>query len=152
MPRRPIPQRFSRCEYSMTRRRGATMVEMAIVCSVFMMLLMGVMEFGRAMWAREVITSAAREGARYAVVHGANSANPSGPGQNDPKVDAQVRRHCYGLDGSRLTITSSWPLGRNDNSSTVKIEVRYVFVSAAGALIGRRETPMRAASEMLIAR
>lgn len=128
------------------------MVEMALICSVFLMLLLGTVEMARAMWSREVISAAAREGARYAIVHGANSANPSGPGQNDPKVEARVRRHCYGLDTSAVTVTSSWPLGRNDNSSTVKVEVRYQFTSAAGALIGRRRMELSAASEMLIAR
>jgi Flp pilus assembly protein TadG len=133
-------------------RRGATMVEMALICGVFLMLLLGMVEIARAMWAREVITSAAREGARYAIVHGANSANPSGPGQNDPAVEARVRRHCYGLEPGRITVTSSWPLGRNDNSSTVKVQVRYAYTSAAGALIGRRNMELSAASEMLIAR
>lgn len=136
----------------MSRRRGTTMVEMAMICSVFLLLLLGTVELARAMWSREVITAAAREGARYAIVHGSHSANPSGPGNNDPAVEARVRRHCYALDPSRLTITSSWPLGRNDNSSTVKVEVKYRFTSAAGALIGRRETLLTAASEMLIAR
>jgi hypothetical protein len=58
------------------------------------------------------------------------------PGQNDPAVEARVRRHCYGLEPGRITVTSSWPLGRNDNSSTVKVQVRYAYTSAAGALIG----------------
>jgi Flp pilus assembly protein TadG len=128
------------------------MVEMALVCSVFFLLLMGMVEMARVMWAREVITAAAREGARYAVVHGAGSSNPSGPGQNDPAVEARVRQHCYGLDRDRIVVTSSWPLGRNDNSSTVNIEVRYVFTSAAGALIGRRSIELNAKSEMLISR
>ena len=134
------------------RRRGATIVEMALICTVFFAIFIGIVEMGRVAWAREVITAAAREGARYAIVHGAGSGNPSGPGQNDAAVERRVRQHCYGLQAEAVTVASSWPLGRNDNSSTVKIEVRYVFVSAAGALIGRRQTPMRAASEMLIAR
>lgn len=113
---------------------------------------MGTVEIARAIWAREVITAAAREGARYAIVHGATSANPSGPGQNDPAVEARVRQHCYGLEPNRIVVTSSWPLGRNDNSSTVNIEVRYQFTSAAGALIGKRSIELRARSEMLISR
>ena len=134
------------------RRRGAAMVEMAVACTVFLMLLLGIVEMARVSWARQVITAAAREGARYAVVHGAGSANPSGPGQNDAAVEARVRHHCYGLQAERVRVASSWPLGRNDSSSTVKIEVHYQFTSAAGALIGRRNIPLVAHSEMLISR
>lgn len=134
------------------RHRGATLVEMALVSLILFALLIGIVEMGRVAWAREVITSAAREGARYAIVHGAGSNNPSGPGENDAAVEARVRKHCYGLQPSAVTVTSSWPLGRNDARSTVKVEVRYLFTSAAGALIGRRTIPLIASSEMLISR
>ena len=128
------------------------MIEMAVVCTVFLMVLIGIVEMARAAWAREVITAAAREGARYAIVHGAGSGNPSGPGQNDPAVEQRVRSHCYGLQPDAVTVTSSWPLGRNDAGSTVKIEVRYQFKSAAGALIGKSQIDLVATSEMIISR
>ena len=47
------------------RRRGATIVEMAIVGGVFLMLLIGIVEMGRVAWAREVITAAARNFRRH---------------------------------------------------------------------------------------
>jgi len=52
-----------------TRRRGVTIVEFAIVCILCLMLLFGVIEYGRAMWLNQLMDNAAREGARYAVVH-----------------------------------------------------------------------------------
>src|SRR4051794_34439486 len=55
-------------------RRGAAAVEMAMVAPLLFTLLLGSIEFGRAMMAGNVLTSAAREGARVAVVPGgANS-------------------------------------------------------------------------------
>lgn len=53
----------------MTRRtqRGATLVEAALVLLIFFVFLMAIMEFGRACNIYQVLTNAAREGARFAV-------------------------------------------------------------------------------------
>lgn len=50
-------------------RSGAVLVEMAFVVVIFLMLLFGVLEYCRFLFVRQVVTNAAREGARYAVVH-----------------------------------------------------------------------------------
>src|SRR5262249_46493306 len=47
--------------------KGAEMVEMAFVVLIFLVLMMGVFEFGRAFNIYQNITNAAREGARFAV-------------------------------------------------------------------------------------
>ena len=50
--------------------RGSAMVEFAIVAAlIFIPLVFGVIEFGRLIWAKNMITSAAREGVRYSIVH-----------------------------------------------------------------------------------
>ena len=46
------------------RERGAAAVEMAIVLPVLIMLLGGIVEFGRALYTQNMATNAAREGAR----------------------------------------------------------------------------------------
>jgi Flp pilus assembly protein TadG len=50
-------------------RRGATIVESALVLSVFLMLLFGMFEYCRFLLVLHVSNNAAREGARYAVVN-----------------------------------------------------------------------------------
>ena len=50
-----------------TSERGTAIVESAIILPVFFMLLFGVFEAGRFMNTQQVLTNAAREGARYAV-------------------------------------------------------------------------------------
>ena len=50
-------------------RRGATVVECAVVLSVFLMLLFGMFEYCRFLMVLHVTNNAAREGARYAVVN-----------------------------------------------------------------------------------
>ena len=53
--------------------RGATLVEFALVMPVFVTLLLGIVEFGRAMMVNQLVTEAARQGARLAVL--ANTTN-----------------------------------------------------------------------------
>lgn len=52
--------------------RGATLVEYSIALTVFLTSMFGVIEFGRAIWAHNALSDAARRGARYAVLHSAN--------------------------------------------------------------------------------
>ena len=48
--------------------RGQALVELALILPILLMLLLGIFEFGRAWNTKQVITDAAREGARLAVV------------------------------------------------------------------------------------
>ena len=46
------------------RRRGAALVEMALVLPIFVSVVLGIVEFGRAMMVAQLLTNASREGAR----------------------------------------------------------------------------------------
>jgi Flp pilus assembly protein TadG len=48
---------------------GQALVEMALILPVLLLLALGIVEFGRAFNAKQVVTDAAREGARHAVVN-----------------------------------------------------------------------------------
>lgn len=48
--------------------KGQALVEMAIVLPLLLLLVMGIFEFGRAMYIKNTLTHAARAGARTAVV------------------------------------------------------------------------------------
>jgi Flp pilus assembly protein TadG len=63
--------------------RGAAAVEFALILPVIILLLFGIIEFGRAWNVKQVLTDAAREGARVAAVN--NSILPAGD------IDALVR-------------------------------------------------------------
>lgn len=56
-------------------RRGAAMVEMAVCFPVFMLMLLGIIEFGRGMMVAQLLTSAASEGCREAIIDGATTAD-----------------------------------------------------------------------------
>ncbi len=57
-------------KYKMSKARtGAAMVEMAFVLVIFLMLFMGIIEYGRYYYLVQMANNAVREGARYSVVH-----------------------------------------------------------------------------------
>ena len=54
----------------MEKRWGAALVEMALVLPIFFAVVLGIIEFGRAMMVGQLATNAAREGARLAILDG----------------------------------------------------------------------------------
>jgi len=63
------------------RIRGQALAEFALVAPIFMLVILSIIEGGRFVFFYEMLNSATREGARYAIVHGYNAADgcPSGP-------------------------------------------------------------------------
>ena len=53
---------------SKRNEQGASLLELAIVASIFFTALFGVLEFGRLLWVHNTLRDASRRGARYAVV------------------------------------------------------------------------------------
>ena len=56
-------------------RRGAAVVEFAVVSPVFILLVFGMVEFGRAVMVQQVLVNTSREAARQAVLDGATVAD-----------------------------------------------------------------------------
>lgn len=98
--------------------KGTAMVEVALVITVFFMLLLGLFELGRSVWVYTTVAHAARQGARYAMVHGA--ANPA----SDIQIQSAVTTHAVGLIAGDLTVTTSW-LPDNQRGSLVEVKVAY---------------------------
>ena len=63
-------------------RRGAAVVEFAIVAPVLLLLLLGMIECGRMIMVQQSITTAAREGARTAIVEGTSATSAMGSVQS----------------------------------------------------------------------
>ena len=97
-------------------RRGTTTVEMAAVCGVFLLFLFGVIEYCRFVYVRNVVVNAARDGARYAVVHTNNTTTLVGDTQT------HVKALMGGLD---KTMTKYSCLVYLANSSGVNIGQPY---------------------------
>jgi Flp pilus assembly protein TadG len=93
--------------------RGSTLVEFAIGATVFLTVMFGVIEFGRALWTHNALADAARRAARYAVNQPA--ASPAGTktsGTNvGPSISAIRNVAVYGdpAGGSKPLVTDLTP-------------------------------------------
>jgi Flp pilus assembly protein TadG len=91
-----------------TRRRGATLVEAAFVIVVALMFLYGIIEYARYLMVLHIANNAAREGARYAVVH-------TGDGTTQAQVVGVVTDKMSGVDaqiqGYNVTVFTVDPAG-----------------------------------------
>jgi Flp pilus assembly protein TadG len=98
------------------------MVEFAIVAVVFFIpLIFGIIEFGRMAWTKTTLTAAAREGVRYAIVHGSTSPAPA-----DSAAVADYVKGRTPLGG--IAVRTRW-MGGNSPTDTVQVTVTYPFNS-----------------------
>jgi Flp pilus assembly protein TadG len=127
------------------RTTGQAMVEFAIVAPIFFFMLFAIIDFGRYVYYVQVLNNAAREGARYAIVHGSNGFPSSGPApvgmtSSDPSganVVAVVRNYATGVvgDSTVLQIQPTWLTsagaagGTNAREQQVLVTVTYQFHS-----------------------
>ena len=111
-------------------RRGAIMVEFALAWTLFfVMTIVGVMDFGRFVWAYNLTSHAARAGARYAMVRGSKHPTPA----TASDVESRVKRDTFILDDGMLTIATTWDPD-NSPGSVVQVRVSYQFVPVLGVL------------------
>jgi Flp pilus assembly protein TadG len=111
-------------------RRGQALVEFALVAPIFFLVLFAIVEAGRFIFYYEVLNSATREGARYAIVHGENSFDPTGP-PDDPSgadVITRTRQSALGMVGSAVAVTPTW-FTTNERGMTVTVTASYSYSS-----------------------
>lgn len=87
--------------------RGQALVEMAFVLFLLVLLVMGIFEFGRAMYIKNTLTHAARAGARAGVVTpGLDS--PVEVGCNTQGIGTVIQTTCNnlytGIDKTKVTV------------------------------------------------
>jgi Flp pilus assembly protein TadG len=104
------------------RRRGAAIVEFAVVAPIFFVLVLGIIEFGRMVMVQQIITNAAREGARIAVLSNATTS----------QVTTAVTNYLSagGVTGATTTVNPDPPSTATYGSSvTVTVTVPFSSVS-----------------------
>lgn len=147
-------------DFRMLRREeGQVLVEFTLSVLVFLILLFGIMEFGRALYIHHTVSIAARMGARYAVVRapGCNAAI-SGCPVSQTSMTTYIESIAPNLKPSNLTVSLSYqtgnnscPAGTNPNTSpgcAVQVAVNYRFVWLFSFL---PTTTMSSTSQMIIA-
>ena len=112
--------------------RGDSLVEFALIAFMFVMVLAGVVEVGRMVLVYNTIANAAREGTRYAIVHGADqTVSASGPGNPCTCTDVKTVVTNFASAGlintSAMTITVAYPNGNNTAGSPVTVKVLYTY-------------------------
>lgn len=100
----------------MTQRHGddgQTMVEFALILPAFLLILVGLFDAGRAIYAYNTVANAARVGARVAIVH-----------QDTALVEAAAREHAVSLGQTRVAVTLD-PCGTSGCRYGVTVEYDY---------------------------
>ena len=105
------------------RSERAALLEAAITLPIILLISVGIFEFGRAYQTWQVLTNAAREGARMAVINGST----------DTDVTARVRSYMqagslanYGT--ASVTIQRAVALTGADTASRIQIDYPFQFM------------------------
>ncbi len=113
--------------------RGAELVEFALVMPLLLLIMFGIFDFGLLFQRYEVLTNAAREGARLAVL----------PGYSDADVSARVATYLQagGVPAGATTTLAIEPVtagGRTFNVArvTVVYQHRFTFIGPILSMFG----------------
>jgi Flp pilus assembly protein TadG len=104
-------------------RRAASALEFAVVAPLFFLLIFGLVEFGRCLMVQHLLTNAARQGCRVAVIEGKTTADVtttvnnllSGQGINGATTTVQVNGATADAStagaGDQINVSVSIPAG-----------------------------------------
>jgi Flp pilus assembly protein TadG len=103
--------------------RGAALIEAAITVPIILLISVGIFEFGRAYQTQQVLTNAAREGARLAVLEG----------PTDAEVRARVNSYLTGggltaLADGNIDVNRTLPFNGSSTASQVTITYPFQFM------------------------
>jgi hypothetical protein len=108
-------------------RRGLTVAECGVVYSLTLLLIVATIIVGLGVFRYQQISTLAREGARWASVHGAryqSEQNANAP-TSDDVLTSVITPMMVALDSSQLTCTLSM------TASTASVTLRYNWIPEA---------------------
>ena len=118
-------------------RDGSVILETALMITILLVLMFGIIDLGRALFTANNLTSAAREGARY------GAAYPSNPPDPD-SVKLRVINHFSAFGGPALTAANIQvtPLPAGGPFESVRVTVTYPFtwITPIRSLVGNNMT------------
>ena len=126
------------------RQRGAVILEFGLAFLLFFSVLYGIMEFGRIVASYNILSGAAREGVRYASVHGSSSGSVA----TASDVQDVVRNWAIGLDTSAVAVTTTWTPGKAPGN-TVNVKASYTVTPFTGLILTSGLT-VQSSSQMAI--
>lgn len=146
---------------------GATLVEFAISLILFMVLILGVVEFSVAIYSYHFVSYSAQQAARYAIVRGSRwkTACASANSYDCDASAADIQDYVRGIaapliNPNAITVSTSWPGTTPSGSTTgctpankggcvVDIKVTYPF-SFSVPLVPSKALQFSANSQMVI--
>lgn len=130
--------------------RGSGLPEMAIVASALLALMLGIVDFGRAMYTYSFVAQLARAGARWAIVRGSGCTVLDHCNATSANVQSYVQSLSLGMtNASKISATATWPNNCNAAGCPVVVTVTYPFAFLTGVL-PIATVSMSSSSEMVI--
>ena len=136
---------------------GSALVEFAVITLVLLTLLLGIIDVGRALYAYDYVSYAARQATRFAIVRGSTCSGLSGGCPAGPSdIQTYVQTNADGIDTSTLTVTSlCMPPGASPTSLPcspgipvqVTIQYGFEFVSPLSPQSWQMSTSSRVVTE-----
>lgn len=140
--------------------RGVALPETAIIMTVLLVMMFGIIDFGRMLYTYSFVAQLARQGARWAIVRGAGCTVLDHCNPTSSDVQTYVQSLNEGaMNASSITATLQTPGGNSTCSSTgannaagcvATVTVRYPFSFMLPWMPGNTIT-MSSSSQMIIA-
>lgn len=139
------------------------MVEAAIIIPVFLALVLGMFDVGIGVFHQYVLSQAARQGVRRAIVHGSlaraswnggswgtTTYGPTAATASDPRAQA-VAQSLPGLDPAQVNLQIDWIDGSNKAEKRVRVTVSTSWTPLTSYIVGGTPITLSATSTMPIA-
>ena len=143
------------------RGEGAqSLVEFALTLPLFLLLVTGIFDVARAVWQENSLAYAAREGTRYAIVHGSAGSPVVGPctsclnpvANNLSNIVDAVTTNAIGV--YNIDVTVDYPDGDNQRNHRVTVDVTAPFTPLPSQYLlgGAFQSTLRGGSQLYIQR
>jgi Flp pilus assembly protein TadG len=140
-----------------------------MVFILYMTMILGIIDFSRALYIYNFLSHVSREATRFAAVHGSTcntdadggsctpTGGPAGPGKTTPITTFVSDFTPPGIDSSKVTTTPTWPgngttvcaTTANAPTCPVEVKVSYTF-NFMFSWIRKTSMTLSSTSEMII--
>lgn len=139
------------------RERGSSLPETAILLGILLVMVFGIVDFGRAMYTYAFVAQLARQGARWASVRGSQCSLLTDCNASSTQIQSYVQSLSEGLTTfSSITAQATWPASTcppGESGKTpgcaVSVTVSYPFYFVT-PMLPKSEIKMSSTSQMVI--
>lgn len=126
-----LPSRFRlRCRSFVHGEQGESLIAFAITASLLFLFILGMTQVCLGFYTWQWISECAREGTRYAIVHGATCQTAAGVSCEKYPSDIESYVKDLGfpdVGGGTLSVVASFPNSTEKPDNPVEVQVSYTF-------------------------